>query len=102
MHTDAHSWAANSGLNVHPVQTYLDLSIQTIEENWFLRMCHQIIIVLWKHSLPKYKANLQVASNQHNTARYDCIHLCDIDISSWDCDFESSSVNFRLFSCILV
>ena len=45
---------------------------------------------------------LQVASNQHSTARYDCMHLCDNHVSSWDYGLESSSVNVHLFTCLLM
>jgi hypothetical protein len=42
--TDAYALAVNGQLKVHLLPKSMDLSIQTKDENWFLRMCHYVVI----------------------------------------------------------
>jgi hypothetical protein len=42
--TDAYALAVNGQLKVHLLPKCMDLSSQTKDENWFLRMCHYVII----------------------------------------------------------
>jgi hypothetical protein len=41
---DVYALAVNGQLKGHLLPKYTDLSIQTKDENWFLRMCHYVVI----------------------------------------------------------
>jgi len=42
--TDAYALALNGQLKGHLLPKYMDLSIQAKDVNWFLRMCHYVVI----------------------------------------------------------
>jgi hypothetical protein len=41
---DAYALAVNGQLKGLLLPKFMDLSIQTKDENWFLRMCHYVVI----------------------------------------------------------
>lgn len=49
LQADAHTLVAHSLLNGDPLLKYVELSIKPKDKNWFLHMCHYIVIVLYMH-----------------------------------------------------
>jgi hypothetical protein len=53
--TYAYALAVNGQLKDHLLPKYMDLYIQTKDENWFLRMCHYVVIGIKKNPLAEHE-----------------------------------------------